>query len=251
MKLARNSIALDYIWHELCMPEFPIEILKDEWFIEMATGILPDLSGRNHRKVFYSPVNDTPGPVRCHNLTDFFGKPRTWGHLKVLTIADVWALNPIPSKATQCDVFLVYDKHGIVDRLRAITPYLILGKFYRPADNFMGYFWLKNNLPVNFPKAPSYWGDIKSMILLDDDGNIIESCSDKPICQHNYVPYNSHDICQHGLSDRLLEVVKCTICGQLSTPPEGIVKRTRPWPEPPPTKRPKEADSPDIWFPFN
>lgn len=46
----------------------------------------------------------------------------------------------------------------------------------------------------------------------------IDALSDKQVCEHNYVHHDCYPISGYGRPMRIIEVVKCTICGQLSTP---------------------------------
>lgn len=152
MRISVRSKALDFLW-DLAGPPDLIN-LKGMWHVEMLTGKLPDLSKLNHRKFFYN----TGKGVKGHNIITL-RREHVWGRFRIdarfdgvlqakalTNIQEGQAVDMSQVTFIEEEVYLVYEKHGIVDQIKQLHPQLMIGKFYWQGK-FLGYFFLHFRIP--------------------------------------------------------------------------------------------------------
>lgn len=153
-----QSKALDFMWKQARPAN--LVLLKGMWHVEMITGKLPDLSKWNHRKFFY----DTGKGIKGHNIITL-RREHVWGRFwvaahpdgvvmaKALTnIVEGQAVNTSQVTFVEEEVYLVYEKYGIVDQIKQLHPQLMIGKFYWHGK-FLGYFFLHFRIPYEEGKS--------------------------------------------------------------------------------------------------
>lgn len=139
MLIRKDSKILDMIYHDATNIEVKAVDIVGTFYIQMLSGILPDLSSMNHRKAIY--IED--GQVRGYNLVTVLGKEKKIGYFDVIELKGGSAL------------LLDYRDSKITDEVKRIMHGLWIGTFFYN-KKFKGYFLMTSVDGWRYEMGPNH-----------------------------------------------------------------------------------------------